>query len=292
MFTSKVDLGTGTGTALGQIVAEELDVAVLKIRMEIGDTTRSVDQGRTSASRTLERAGPQMRQAAAAARQELLTRASAAARRACESTRRDRRRRQRHRQFREKRVVCGAGGRQAVRHEGPGERRAVGSQRRARRETERPERTTRSSAPRFRDSICRTKFAAAVHICAGRPRARNASWTRRPPAGRELDAAVRRRRIDQNISRRREGRTEGQLRRHRRRDRVGRDSCRARAEGDVVRSSDAIPGGSRGDVRLSAEHEAADRARGDRTPATRRRHSRKRRRHSTPRIDGRSRCTA
>ncbi len=77
VFTSKVDLGTGTGTALGQIVAEELDVAVAKIRMEIGDTDKSVDQGRTSASRTLERAGPQMRQAGAAARQELLRRASA-----------------------------------------------------------------------------------------------------------------------------------------------------------------------------------------------------------------------
>jgi nicotinate dehydrogenase subunit B len=77
VFTSKVDLGTGTGTALGQIVAEELDVPVSKIRMEIGDTTRTVDQGRTSASRTLERAGPQLRQASAAARQELLRRASA-----------------------------------------------------------------------------------------------------------------------------------------------------------------------------------------------------------------------
>jgi nicotinate dehydrogenase subunit B len=76
VFTSKVDLGTGTGTALGQIVAEELDVPVAKISMEIGDTTKSVDQGRTSASRTLERAGPQLRQAAAAARQELLKRAS------------------------------------------------------------------------------------------------------------------------------------------------------------------------------------------------------------------------
>jgi CO/xanthine dehydrogenase Mo-binding subunit len=76
VFTSKVDLGTGTGTALGQIVAEELDVAVTKIRMEIGDTTKSVDQGRTSASRTLERGGPQLRQAAAAARRELLRRAS------------------------------------------------------------------------------------------------------------------------------------------------------------------------------------------------------------------------
>jgi nicotinate dehydrogenase subunit B len=78
VFTSKVDLGTGTGTALGQIVAEELDVAVSKIQMVIGDTERSVDQGRTSASRTLERAGPQMRQAAAAARQELIKRASSA----------------------------------------------------------------------------------------------------------------------------------------------------------------------------------------------------------------------
>src|SRR5258705_12852739 len=77
VFTSKVDLGTGVGTALGQIVAEELDVPIARINMEIGDTTKSVDQGRTSASRTLERAGPQMRQAAAAARQELLKRASA-----------------------------------------------------------------------------------------------------------------------------------------------------------------------------------------------------------------------
>src|SRR5436190_10934190 len=76
VFTSKVDLGTGTGTALGQIVAEELDVPISKISMEIGDTTKSVDQGRTSASRTLERAGPQLRQAAAAARQELLKRAA------------------------------------------------------------------------------------------------------------------------------------------------------------------------------------------------------------------------
>lgn len=77
VFTSKVDLGTGTGTALAQIVAEELDVPFAKIKMEIGDTSKTVDQGRTSASRTLERAGPQLRQAAAAARQELLRLASA-----------------------------------------------------------------------------------------------------------------------------------------------------------------------------------------------------------------------
>src|SRR5678815_3222877 len=45
VFTSKVDLGTGIGTALGQIVAEELDVPISRISMEIGDTTKSVDQG-------------------------------------------------------------------------------------------------------------------------------------------------------------------------------------------------------------------------------------------------------
>src|ERR1700688_4026387 len=37
VFTNKVDLGTGTGTALGQIVAEELDVPIAKIKMDIGD---------------------------------------------------------------------------------------------------------------------------------------------------------------------------------------------------------------------------------------------------------------
>ena len=76
VFTSKVDLGTGTATSLGQIVAEELDVSISKIKMSIGDTSLAVDQGRTSASRTLEKGGPQLRQAAAAGRQALLKLAS------------------------------------------------------------------------------------------------------------------------------------------------------------------------------------------------------------------------
>ncbi len=72
IFTSKVELGTGVVTALAQIVAEELDVPFNKIHMEVGDTDKSIDQGVTAASRTIERGGPQVRQAAAAARQELL----------------------------------------------------------------------------------------------------------------------------------------------------------------------------------------------------------------------------
>jgi nicotinate dehydrogenase subunit B len=77
VFTSKVEIGTGTVTALAQIVAEELDVSVNRIKMASGDTTKSVEQGSTVGSRSIERAGPQFRQAAAAARQELLKLAAA-----------------------------------------------------------------------------------------------------------------------------------------------------------------------------------------------------------------------
>lgn len=77
VFSSKVDLGTGVETALGQIVADELDVQFKQVRMVTGDTTKAVDQGITAGSRTIELAGPQLRHAAAAARQELLKLASA-----------------------------------------------------------------------------------------------------------------------------------------------------------------------------------------------------------------------
>jgi CO/xanthine dehydrogenase Mo-binding subunit len=76
VFTSKVDLGTGVITALAQIVAEELDVPFERITMDVGDTAKTVDQFATVGSRTIERGGPQLRQAAAAARLELLRLAS------------------------------------------------------------------------------------------------------------------------------------------------------------------------------------------------------------------------
>ncbi len=77
VFTGKVELGTGVVTALAQIVAEELDVSFSKVYMDSGDTDTAVDQGVTAAARTIERGGPQLRQASAAARQELLKLASA-----------------------------------------------------------------------------------------------------------------------------------------------------------------------------------------------------------------------
>jgi CO/xanthine dehydrogenase Mo-binding subunit len=77
VFTGKVDLGTGIETALAQIVAEELDVSFSRIHMKMGDTAKTVDQGRTAGSNTIQGAGPQLRQAAAAGRMALLKMAAA-----------------------------------------------------------------------------------------------------------------------------------------------------------------------------------------------------------------------
>jgi CO/xanthine dehydrogenase Mo-binding subunit len=77
VFSGKVDLGTGVETALAQIVAEELDVPFSRVHMIGLDTNKAINQGTTAGSRTIERGGPQLRQAAAAARQELLKLAAA-----------------------------------------------------------------------------------------------------------------------------------------------------------------------------------------------------------------------
>src|SRR3990172_111580 len=75
-FCGKVELGTGIETAITQLVAEELEVAVGQVSLVMGDTERCPDQGPTVGSRTLQGAGPQIRQAAADARQTLLNMAA------------------------------------------------------------------------------------------------------------------------------------------------------------------------------------------------------------------------
>ena len=70
--TGKVELGTGTQTALAQIVAEELDVPLDQIRMVMGDTAQTPDEGYTAGSMTLQNTGAALRRAAATARQALL----------------------------------------------------------------------------------------------------------------------------------------------------------------------------------------------------------------------------
>src|SRR5690606_24006883 len=72
-----VDLGTGVRTAFTQIVADELDVPLSRVRMVLGDTDKTPDQGPTTASASIQSAAVPMRRAAAQARQFLLRRAAA-----------------------------------------------------------------------------------------------------------------------------------------------------------------------------------------------------------------------
>ena len=74
-FNGHVDLGTGIRTALGQIVADELDVSFARVVVVLGDTTRVPDQGATIASETIQITAVPLRKAAAQARQFLIARA-------------------------------------------------------------------------------------------------------------------------------------------------------------------------------------------------------------------------
>src|SRR5712671_5365249 len=70
-YSGKVDLGTGVATALRQIVADELTVALDKVELITGDTLLTPDQGVTSGSFSIEKGGMQIRQACATARAAL-----------------------------------------------------------------------------------------------------------------------------------------------------------------------------------------------------------------------------
>ena len=75
-FNGHVDLGTGIRTALGQIVAEELDVSFARVVVVLGDTSRVPNQGATIASETIQITAVPLRKAAAQARQFLIARAA------------------------------------------------------------------------------------------------------------------------------------------------------------------------------------------------------------------------
>ena len=73
VFSGKVELGQGIATALAQIAADELDVALERIRVVMADTERTPDEGGTTGSRSLETSGVALRLASATAREHLLS---------------------------------------------------------------------------------------------------------------------------------------------------------------------------------------------------------------------------
>jgi nicotinate dehydrogenase subunit B len=76
VFPGKVEIGQGILTALAQIVAEELDVALERIRLAPADTSYSPDEGMTSGSQSITDGGAALRYAAAEARDLILQRAA------------------------------------------------------------------------------------------------------------------------------------------------------------------------------------------------------------------------
>jgi CO/xanthine dehydrogenase Mo-binding subunit len=71
-YFGKMDMGHGLFVAIGQMVAEELDVPFKAVKVYMGDTATSVNQGGASGSTGIQFGGKQMRMAAAEARRVLL----------------------------------------------------------------------------------------------------------------------------------------------------------------------------------------------------------------------------
>lgn len=76
VYSGKCEFGQGIGTALAQIVADELDVAFERVRIHGVDTESSPDEAYTFGSLSIQHSGGALRAAAAEARQLLLRNAS------------------------------------------------------------------------------------------------------------------------------------------------------------------------------------------------------------------------
>ncbi|HEY4042908.1 MAG TPA: molybdopterin cofactor-binding domain-containing protein [Rhodopila sp.] len=74
LAVGKVEIGQGVLTALSQIAAEELDVAVDRIDILAGDTADAPDEGSTSSSQSIEVSGRSVRLISAELRHRILTR--------------------------------------------------------------------------------------------------------------------------------------------------------------------------------------------------------------------------
>ena len=71
-YFGKVDLGQGLEVAIAQIVAEELDVDVEKVKVYMGDTAQTLNQGGASSALGIQAGARPLRNAAAEARRLLL----------------------------------------------------------------------------------------------------------------------------------------------------------------------------------------------------------------------------
>jgi CO/xanthine dehydrogenase Mo-binding subunit len=76
-FSGKIEFGQGIRTAFAQLVANELDVPVERVRVVMGDTAQVPFDSGTYGSHSIEQEAPALRRAAAFARRTLIERAAA-----------------------------------------------------------------------------------------------------------------------------------------------------------------------------------------------------------------------
>jgi nicotinate dehydrogenase subunit B len=72
VYTGRIDMGTGIETAFGQLISDELDVRFENVKIVMGDTELTPDQGKSTASTNVSLGAQPLRIAAAEARRVLL----------------------------------------------------------------------------------------------------------------------------------------------------------------------------------------------------------------------------
>src|SRR5215467_11471629 len=75
-YYGKIDGGQGLGTAIAQMVAEEIDVAYERVKVVMGDSGRTLDMGGASAAIGVSNGGMMLRRTAAETRRLLIEMAS------------------------------------------------------------------------------------------------------------------------------------------------------------------------------------------------------------------------
>src|SRR5262247_949736 len=75
-YYGKIDGGQGLGTAIAQMVAEEIDVAYERVRVVMGDSALTLDMGGASAAIGVSHGGTMLRRTAAETRRLLVAMAS------------------------------------------------------------------------------------------------------------------------------------------------------------------------------------------------------------------------
>ena len=225
-YFGKMDMGQGLFVAVGQIVAEELDVPFDSVKVFMGDTATSVNQGGASGSTGIQEGGKQMRIAAAEARRVLVADGGRQARRAGRSADGDATASFTPTAMRRRKVSYAEliGGRYFNVHldwngkygnplYAPGKAQPKDPK----------DHTDRRPADQARGH--RAESVRAAGLLHRRQSARHGAWPHDPAGGRRRGAGQGRRKLDQGYSRRQSGLEQG-LPRRRRRQGMGRDQGR------------------------------------------------------------------